>query len=497
MRITLILILIVSFLLIFSPAVAGGVKQLRQENEALKSQLNSAVSRISENETQIQNLEDQLTLKDRELEKMKEELNALELRVKELEELLRKEGSELLQEVISLRDKKVILEDRIGRLENDIAISNAKIDQLNQLVREYEKSLAEKTDENKNLTLEINNLQRNLEEMKKSLNLQNAEYSKRIAQLSAERDSLKGEVSRLETRVSELVATLSEQGGETSKLIADLTARNKELENGIVALRQNIDSLKKELDARDKQYTKNMDQVLTDKWNMEKQLLLVKGENERLENQLMQVGSEKENLANQISQIESEKKALEDQIAGLRKELDARLAAEEADKERMKKTYEQLLSSLQKEVGEKTIEVQNYQNALTINIMEKIFFDSGKAVIKPEGLDVLRRVGAIIKDLQDKIIRIEGHTDDVPIGPRLASIYPTNWELGAARASNVAEYFRTKAGIEPERLMVVSYSMYRPIVPNTSEENRARNRRIEIILQDKSFYDMVKFVEGE
>lgn len=497
MRVTVVLLLIAGFLMVVSSAMAGGVKQLREENAALKSQLNSAVSRISENETQIQNLEDQLTLKDQELEKMKGDIEALELKIKELEDLLRKEGSELLQEVLSLRDKKVILEDRIGRLEKDIALSNAQIDQLNQLVREYKKSLVEKTDENKNLTLEIGNLQRNLEEMKKSLNLQNAEYSKRIAQLNAERDSLKGDVSRLESRVSELVATLSEQGGETSKLIADLTARNKELETGMIALRQNIDSLKKELDAREERYTKNMDQVLTDKWNMEKQLLFVKGEKEKLENQLLQVTDEKESLEGQIALIDSEKKDLEDRIAELQKELDARLAAEEADRERMKKTYEQLLSSLKKEVGEKTIEVQNYQNALTINIMEKIFFDSGKAVIKPEGLDVLRRVGAIIKDLQDKIIRIEGHTDDVPIGPKLASIYPTNWELGAARASNVAEYFRTKADIEPERLMVVSYSMYKPLVPNTSEENRARNRRIEIVLQDKSFYDMVKFVEGE
>ena len=152
--------------------------------------------------------------------------------------------------------------------------------------------------------------------------------------------------------------------------------------------------------------------------------------------------------------------------------------------------------SLEKEIGQQLVEIEHYRDALTINIMDKIFFDSGKAEIKQEGFDVLKRVGTILKNVPDKTIRIEGHTDDVPIGQKIMEKYPTNWELGAARASNVAEFFRKESGIDPKRMTVVSYSMYRPLVPHTTKENKAKNRRIEIVLLDKLYYQMVEVKES-
>jgi len=455
-------VLLIFVLLSYSSALAGGVKQLREENQALKSQLNSAVSRISHTESQIDDLQTQLGIKDQELKEMRADLDTVEIKLEELEELLRTEGSELLQEVMDLREKKVSLEEQIEKLERDIVITNKQVEQLDLLVKNYRTQLQERGDE-------ISVLEKNVDNLSRSLNAQSEDYKKQIDRLNVDKQKLEEEISRLERTVEALEGTLTEQSNSTSKQIADLTTRNEKLQGEINVLKNDLDTLQNTFNLKEAEFAKR----------------------------LTVLSSEKENLESQVTQLQEKNNGLQKQIVDLQKEGKATLASEEANRERMKKTYDQLVASLRKEVGEKTIEVQSYENALTINIMEKIFFDSGKAVIKPAGLDVLRRVGAIIKDLREKIIRIEGHTDDVPIGPKLVSVYPNNWELGAARASNVAEYFRTKSGISPERLVVVSYSMYKPIVPNTSDENRARNRRIEIILQDTSYYEMIRAVEGE
>lgn len=94
-------------------------------------------------------------------------------------------------------------------------------------------------------------------------------------------------------------------------------------------------------------------------------------------------------------------------------------------------------------------------------------------------------------DRPEKNNRIEGHTDNVPIGPRLKARYPTNWELGAARAVNVARFLQGEAGIDPLRLSAVSYGQYRPVASNKTAAGRARNRRIEIILIDRDL-DLAK-----
>jgi chemotaxis protein MotB len=94
----------------------------------------------------------------------------------------------------------------------------------------------------------------------------------------------------------------------------------------------------------------------------------------------------------------------------------------------------------------------------------------------------MERVGRIIKEVADKIIRVEGHTDNVPIHPRLQEKYATNWELSNARATNVVRFLQDKIGIAPERLQAVGLSEFHPVASNKTREGRAKNRRIEIAL---------------
>jgi chemotaxis protein MotB len=164
-----------------------------------------------------------------------------------------------------------------------------------------------------------------------------------------------------------------------------------------------------------------------------------------------------------------------------------------AREEKTKATYEQLMGELQKEVSEGQIAIQQAEDKLTLNVAEKIFFDSGSAELKPRGKEVLDKVGHIVKGLTDKIIRVEGHTDNVPISKSLQATYPTNWELSAARATTVVRFLQDHAGVPPQMLVAAAFGQYRPIAPNDTPANRQKNRRIDIVLQQK---DILKRTEA-
>jgi chemotaxis protein MotB len=164
-----------------------------------------------------------------------------------------------------------------------------------------------------------------------------------------------------------------------------------------------------------------------------------------------------------------------------------------AREQQNKATYDQLMSQLQKEVSEGQVAIQQYEGKLTVNVAEKIFFDSGSAELKPGGKELLKKFGRIVKGLSDKWIRVEGHTDNVPIAKPLQPTYPTNWELSAARAITVVRFLQDSAGVPPKMLMAAAFGQYEPIAPNDTPANKQKNRRIEIVLQQR---DVLKRTEA-
>ncbi len=150
----------------------------------------------------------------------------------------------------------------------------------------------------------------------------------------------------------------------------------------------------------------------------------------------------------------------------------------------IEETYNELINKLKEEIDEGQIEITTLKEELTVNVLDKILFDSGKTKIKPEGLDVLKKVGDILKKTEGKLIIIEGHTDDVPIlNPTVKKKYPTNWELSTARATTVVRYLQDQSRIDPKRLIATGYSKYSPVADNSPDEGKSRNRRIEIVLK--------------
>ncbi len=157
-------------------------------------------------------------------------------------------------------------------------------------------------------------------------------------------------------------------------------------------------------------------------------------------------------------------------------------SAKEQEVANVKKTYENLVQELKKEIAQGDIKITQAVDRLSVNMVEKILFDSGQAEIKKDGLKVIQRVGDILKKVTDRQIRVEGHTDNMQIGPRLRDKYPTNWELSTARATNVVRYLEDKVGIDPKLLSAAGLADNNPVASNDTPEGRAQNRRIEIVL---------------
>jgi len=166
------------------------------------------------------------------------------------------------------------------------------------------------------------------------------------------------------------------------------------------------------------------------------------------------------------------------QTTALTKAQEELAAKKTRELEETKVTYEGLLGELKDEIEQGEVKITQYQNKLTVNVAHTILFGSGKTDIKPEGRVALMRLADIIRHVPDKQLRIDGHSDNVPIAGNLREKYPTNWELSAARATTVARFLQDKAGIEPTILSATGYGEYRPVASNDTEAGRAKNRRV-------------------
>jgi chemotaxis protein MotB len=159
--------------------------------------------------------------------------------------------------------------------------------------------------------------------------------------------------------------------------------------------------------------------------------------------------------------------------------------------EQQQKQYNALVQGLATEVQKGQLQVRQYQNMLTVDLSEQIFFDSGRATLKPGGKQVLKKVADAIQAYENKLIRVVGYTDNVPVAKALQGKYPTNWELSVARATTVVRFLQD-AGIPPERMVASGRGEYSPVASNDTAEGRQKNRRIEIMLIDKSLTDEIE-----
>jgi chemotaxis protein MotB len=152
--------------------------------------------------------------------------------------------------------------------------------------------------------------------------------------------------------------------------------------------------------------------------------------------------------------------------------------------------YRKLTEQLRGEASSGAILLQLNPRGLTITLQEKSFFASGEDMIYERTYPTLERVARIISQLPNPV-RLEGHTDSVPISN---ARFKNNWELSTARSIALQQLLETKFGLDTSRYVVAGYAQNQPVASNDTEEGRARNRRVEIIILTKQMSpDLAKY----
>lgn len=207
-----------------------------------------------------------------------------------------------------------------------------------------------------------------------------------------------------------------------------------------------------------------------------------------LEQQTRELQSQRKTLEEQRALLERQQGDLRTQLATLAQQK----AQLEAANQQTKSQYDGLVRNLTEEVKKGELQVRQYKDMLSVEVAEQLFFDSGRATLKEQGKAVLKKVGEALKGYEDKVIRVVGHTDNVPISGALQKVFPSNWELSAARATTVVRYLTEEAGVPAGRMVASGRAEYSPVAANDDADGRRKNRRIEITLIDRNLAQEVQ-----
>ena len=156
-----------------------------------------------------------------------------------------------------------------------------------------------------------------------------------------------------------------------------------------------------------------------------------------------------------------------------------RLGGDQQNKRMAIEAARRIRAQIEEQNLQDAIRVQVTESGIAIKIADPVGFDVGKADIRPELHNTLRDIALVINSAPTSNIRVEGHTDNIPIN---TVQFPSNWELSAARALNVVRFMSQRGGIDPARLSAIGYGEHRPVAPNATVEGRRANRRIEIFV---------------
>jgi chemotaxis protein MotB len=276
-----------------------------------------------------------------------------------------------------------------------------------------------------------------------------------------------------------LAAALLLPGCVSSGKYKALLKANEDLESQIASLTKSARGLESDLGAAQKsnsELSSAKSGLEQEKGALQKEKSELEQVKASLEARTGELEAAKAQLSARTAELEQQKGALEAEKAALLK------ANQEKEAQ-----YQGLVGDLKKEVADGQLKITQYKDRLTVDVADRILFDSGRADLKKDGKAVLKKVGeALAQNNVGKVIRVSGHTDNVPLSSGAA--YPSNWELSAARATMVVRFLQEQAKLDPKALVAEGRGEYAPVAPNDTPENKQKNRRIEISLVDPALY---------
>lgn len=296
-------------------------------------------------------------------------------------------------------------------------------------------------------------LQISLDTLKNQSRNEKRNFEAKIAELGARIESLNKQLADLEKK-------RVEEGARAKEQIRALEARCEILE-------KNSGERENQLISENKKQKAFYDNQIA---QLQKQLSDEQAANrKKIEELTLQFDKKRSDYENQIAQ-------LTDQLAALKKLSDT----QKADLDRLSKQANDLENQLDAEIRNGDIKIKRLFNKIVININDKISFDSGSAVLKPNVKPALDKITAILKNYPNNRISVEGHTDNVPLSR--GGQFRDNWQLSSERALSVLGYLLTDKKLDASRFSAAGNGEYQPQVPNDTAENRALNRRVDIVV---------------
>jgi chemotaxis protein MotB len=312
-------------------------------------------------------------------------------------------------------------------MKDAVGVSNEKLSGLNEKVAQLQNENAE-------------------------LNSQITENAKRLREL----ESPGPRISQLEDAIAAKDKAISELDGK----VAQLREENARLSKQIRESAERISQLEGEIKVKDQAFSRLDENV----------------------RKLEEGSKEERKIAESLRTELSSKDAM---VAELREKLRGEKSMAKARIEDLRSTYESLISELKSNLKDKEMTIRKFEEKLSITFVDRVLFDFGSATITPKGETILTRVADSLKNIHGMKVRVVGHTDDRPIKEEYLWKFPSNWELSSARAAAVVRFLQGKSGLDPESFEVVGRAFYEPVATNESEEGRAQNRRVEVIIAPK------------
>jgi chemotaxis protein MotB len=211
------------------------------------------------------------------------------------------------------------------------------------------------------------------------------------------------------------------------------------------------------------QLTASLDKLEADQRQLQETLKATGTQNAELSLRLQQMGISVEDSRKSV-------KDLNQQVEELR--------AKERQAQARLQTFRDMLGKFKKMIAAGELRVRIQRGRMVVEMAENILFDSGRADLKQQGQTALVQVAGVLASIPEREFQITGHTDNVPIK---SARFPSNWELSTTRALTVARFLASN-GVPENRLSAAGYADTQPVVSNDTPENRAQNRRIEIVL---------------
>jgi chemotaxis protein MotB len=315
----------------------------------------------------------------------------------------------------------------------------------------------------------------------------------RIGQLQGRVDALQKQVADLQKEAGDKDATIKQLQAKADDLqsqVADLTAQKKADDDQIAAANERIGKIQAELDGAQQDDAAKIAELNT----LGAKLAVLQKASDRLLTDIDALRSGSSNTqADYLAEIDSLNKgkaALQDRIDDLtRQDAALQIAAQENEKD-LEARVAQLKSLFANEIARGDLDIRRFRDVLIVSVKDSALFPPDSPKLRPETMNLLKRLSEVFKSAPDRIVRIEGNTAVAASSPESLRLYPTSWHLGAARAANVAQYLQEKCGMDPRQLVATSMGEFRPRADNSTEAGKAQNRRVDFVLIARSVYDI-------